>query len=47
MKRREFLIKTALTGAFLVAPKIYSSEKGNKSINSGNPLRFPPELQQG
>jgi len=47
LKRREFLIKAALTGAFIAAPKIYSSEKGSKSIKRGNPLRFPPELQPG
>ncbi|VAX27816.1 Multicopper oxidase [hydrothermal vent metagenome] len=46
MKRREFLIKTALTGAFIAAPKIYPSGKANKVVGS-NPLRFPPELQAG
>ncbi len=47
MKRREFIIKAALTGAFIAAPKIYSSNKNNKNIKVGNSLRFPPELQAG
>ena len=47
MKRREFLIKTALTGAFLAAPKIYPASKENKNVFGSNPLRFPPELQVG
>jgi FtsP/CotA-like multicopper oxidase with cupredoxin domain len=47
MKRREFIIKSAITTAFLAAPKIYSKTKEVTNIKSGNPLRFPPELQAG
>ena len=47
MKRREFIIKTALTGAFITAPRLFPFSKDNQKPLSGNPLRFPPELQVG
>ncbi len=47
MNRREFLIKTALTSAFIVAPKVYPSSKMHRNVMGSNPLRFPPELQSG
>lgn len=47
MKRREFIIKSALAGAVLASPKILSFGRANSKIVVGNPLRFPPELQPG
>lgn len=47
MKRRDFIIKTALAGAALSAYQILPFG-GMKKVNGvGNTLRFPPELQQG
>ncbi len=47
MKRKEFIIKTALTGAYLLTPKFKSFGKENSKIASSNALRFPHELQYG
>jgi len=47
MKRKEFIIKAALTSAFLATPKIYSSSNSNEIILSSNPLCFPSELHPG
>ncbi len=47
MKRREFIIKSAMLGTVLAAPTLYSKSKETKNIKVGNPLRFPPELQVG
>lgn len=48
MKRREFIIKSALAGAALSTPKLFAySANNSKAIIIGNPLRFPPELQPG
>lgn len=47
MKRREFVIKSALAGAALTAPKLFSFVGNNSRAVVGNPLRFPPELQSG
>lgn len=47
MKRRDFIIKSALAGAALSAYQILPFG-GMKKVNGvGNTLRFPPELQQG
>jgi FtsP/CotA-like multicopper oxidase with cupredoxin domain len=47
MKRRDFIIKSALAGAALSAYQIFPFG-GIKKVNVvGNPLRFPPELQSG
>ena len=47
MKRRDFIIKSALAGAALSAYQIFPFG-GIKKINGvGNRLRFPPELQSG
>ena len=46
MKRREFIIKSAVAGAALTVPNIFSfGRNANKLV--GNPLRFPPLLQPG
>jgi len=45
MKRREFLLITALTGTFVAALIIYPSSKENESVFGSNPLRFPTDLQ--
>lgn len=47
MKRREFIIKSALVGAALSAPKIFSFVGNSSRVVVGYPLRFPPELQLG
>ncbi|MBL1215178.1 MAG: multicopper oxidase domain-containing protein [Ignavibacteriae bacterium] len=48
MKRRDFIIKSSLAGMALVAlPKIYSQDSKITKLQVGNPLRFPPELQEG
>jgi len=47
MKRRDFIIKSALAGAALTTPNIFSSYGRDKNLLVGNPLRFPPELQPG
>jgi FtsP/CotA-like multicopper oxidase with cupredoxin domain len=47
MKRREFIIKSALAGVVLTSPKIFSLRGNNARVVVGNPLRFPPELQPG
>jgi FtsP/CotA-like multicopper oxidase with cupredoxin domain len=47
MKRREFIIKSALAGAALTSPKILSYYGNSSRVLIGNPLRFPPELQPG
>lgn len=47
MKRRDFIIKSALAGAALSTYQLFPFS-GIKKINGvGNPLRFPPELQSG
>jgi FtsP/CotA-like multicopper oxidase with cupredoxin domain len=47
MRRREFIIKSALAGAALSTYRLLPF-KGEKKINlEGNQLRFPPELQPG
>lgn len=48
MKRRQFIIKSALAGAAIsFIPNVFSeSKQGNKKL-LGNQLRFPPELQAG
>ena len=47
MKRRDFIIKSAIAGAALSAYQLFPFG-GIKKINGvGNPLRFPPELQSG
>jgi len=47
MKRREFIIKSALAGAALTSPRIFSYYENSSRVLIGNPLRFPPELQPG
>lgn len=47
MKRRDFIIKSALAGAALTSPKIFSLVQNKSKVQVGNQLRFPPELQQG
>jgi hypothetical protein len=47
MKRREFIIKSALAGAASTSPKIFSYYGNSSRVVVGNPLRFPPELQPG
>ena len=47
MKRKDFIVKTIYTGAFLATSKIFPFNNNNQKILSGNPLRFPPELQDG
>ena len=47
MKRRDFIIKSALAGAAISTYQLFPFS-GLKKINGvGNPLRFPPELQSG
>ena len=46
MRRREFIIKTAMAGAFLAMPKFNSKMFANKQ-SWNNPLRFPPVLNSG
>ncbi len=47
MKRRDFIIKSAIAGAALSTYKMFPfGSKGNPN-RIGNPLRFPPELQPG
>jgi blue copper oxidase len=48
LKRRDFVIKSAFAAAAFYTSTIFSLNKreGN-TLRSGNPLRFPPELQQG
>jgi len=47
MKRRDFIIKSAIAGAALSAYQLFPFG-GIKKINGvGNPLRFPPELHSG
>jgi FtsP/CotA-like multicopper oxidase with cupredoxin domain len=47
MKRREFIIKSALAGAALTTPNIFPLNGRKNNLLVGNPLRFPPELQSG
>ncbi len=47
MKRRDFIIKSALAGVAITAPQIFSIGKNNEKLVVGNPLRFPLELQPG
>ena len=47
MKRRDFIIKSALAGAALSAHQIFPFGGIKKIYGVGNPLRFPPELQPG
>ncbi|MGB5847893.1 MAG: multicopper oxidase domain-containing protein [Ignavibacteriaceae bacterium] len=47
MKRRDFIIKSAIAGAALASPNIFSFSNKNESKFVGNALRFPPELQPG
>ncbi len=47
MKRREFIIKSAIAGAALTSFKLFPFIRNNKNTVVGNPLRFPPELQPG
>lgn len=47
MKRRDFIIKSALAGAALSTYQIFPFAGIKKISGVGNPLRFPPELQQG
>ena len=47
MKRREFIIKTALAGAALSTYQLFPFREIKKVNGVGYPLRFPPELQPG
>jgi len=47
MKRRQFIIKSALAGAALTAYNIFPFAEIKKVNGAGTPLRFPPELQPG
>lgn len=47
MKRRDFIMKSAIAGAALASPKIFSFGNESDSQFIGNALRFPPELQPG
>jgi FtsP/CotA-like multicopper oxidase with cupredoxin domain len=47
MKRREFIIKSALAGAALSAYQLFPFGRIKKLNGVGNQLRFPPELQSG
>jgi FtsP/CotA-like multicopper oxidase with cupredoxin domain len=47
MKRREFIIKSAIAGAALASPKIFPYGNESASQLVGNALRFPPELLPG
>ncbi len=47
MKRRDFIVKTAIAGAALASPKIFSFGNESDSQFIGNALRYPPELQPG
>jgi FtsP/CotA-like multicopper oxidase with cupredoxin domain len=47
MKRRDFIVKSAIAGAALASPKIFSFGNESDSQFIGNALRFPPELQPG
>jgi FtsP/CotA-like multicopper oxidase with cupredoxin domain len=47
MKRREFIIKSALVGAALSTYQLFPFGVVKNGSRVGNPLRFPPELQQG
>nr|HMN49546.1 multicopper oxidase domain-containing protein [Ignavibacteriaceae bacterium] len=46
MRRRDFIIKSAIAGVALTASKLFSFGKNNNKL-VGNPLRFPPELLPG
>ncbi|KAA0236877.1 MAG: hypothetical protein EDM72_15880, partial [Chlorobiota bacterium] len=46
MKRREFIIKSAIAGTALTIPNIFSFGRGGNKV-VGNQLRFPPVLQPG
>jgi len=46
MKRRDFIIKSALAGAALSTYQLFPFGGVKKVTRVGNPLRFPPELQQ-
>ena len=47
MKRRDFIIKSALAGAALSTYQLFPFGGIKKVSGIGNPLRFPPELQTG
>ncbi|QQS37139.1 MAG: multicopper oxidase domain-containing protein [Ignavibacteriales bacterium] len=47
MKRREFIIKSALAGVALSTIKIFPFTQAAHKTLVGNALRFPPELQPG
>jgi len=47
MKRRDFIIKSALAGAALSVQQIFPFGGIKKTNGVGNPLHFPPELQLG
>ncbi len=47
MKRRDFIIKSALASAVLASPKFLAFSNQPNSLRVGNQLRFPPELQPG
>jgi len=47
MKRRDFIIKSALAGAAFSTYQLFPFGGVRKVNGVGNPLRFPPELQQG
>ncbi len=47
MKRRDFIIKSALAGAALSTYQLFPFGGMKKLNGAGNPLRFPPELQTG
>ncbi len=47
MKRRDFIINSALAGAAVASPKFFPFGNTDNYQLIGNPLRFPPELQPG
>lgn len=47
MKRRDFIIKSAIAGVGLTATRLFPFQGIQKVNGTGNPLRFPPELQPG
>lgn len=47
MKRRAFIIKSSLAGVALSTYQLFPFGGVKKVTGVGNPLRFPPELQQG
>lgn len=47
MRRRDFIIKSAIAGAALSTYQLFPFGGVKKVSRIGNPLRFPPELQQG